>query len=244
MPLVGVTTYYAEAAWGPWRRLAGVVPAPYFELVAAAGGRPLLLPPVRSAPDGPSAGAAEVVGALDALVLVGGGDLDPSSYGQARHAAVKATDAGRDRSEDALLGAALAADLPVLAICRGMQVLNVHLGGTLHQHLPEQVGHERHRPGTGRFGSVEVVTEPGSLLAGALGGRTVVQCSHHQAVDRLGDGLVVTARAAGAAGPVVEGVELPGRRFVVGVQWHPEESEDRRLFDALLGAVQVRAEAR
>lgn len=240
-PLVGVTTYYAEAAWGPWHRPAAVLPAPYFELVAAAGGRPTLLPPCRSAPDGPESGAAEVAEALDGLVLVGGGDLDPAGHGRPGHPAADGVDPIRDRSEASLLAAALDRDLPVLAICRGLQLLNVYLGGTLFPHLPDVVGHGGHRPAAGQFADVEVVTVPGTVTARALGTEATVQCSHHQAIDRLGAGLVVAARsiepATGSGGlpeGLIEAIELPDRRFVVGVQWHPEESGDRRLFDALI----------
>lgn len=237
VPLVGVSTYVAEAAWGDWTRRAAVVPSSYYELVAAAGGRPLLLPHCLEASGGPGEGAAGVVAALDGLVLVGGGDLDPASYGQARHPASRGVDPARDASERALLEAALAADLPVLAICRGHQLLNVALGGTLFQHLPDVAGHEAHRRAGGEFEDVDVVTVPGTTTAAAMGERATVRCSHHQAIDRLGDGLVVAARALGpGAVEVVEAVELPGRRFVVGIQWHPEEAGDRRLFDAVLAA--------
>jgi putative glutamine amidotransferase len=245
-PLVGVTTYYADAAWGPWHQPAAVVAAPYFELAAAAGGRPLLLPPCRAAPGGPGAGAADVVDALDALVLVGGGDVDPVAYGQRGQPAAEGVDADRDRSEAALLVAALDRDLPLLAICRGHQLLNVQLGGTLFPHLPDVVGHDGHRPAAGQFGDVTVTTESGTWTARAMGAKAVVKCSHHQAIDRLGVGLVVAARALEPAHRLpdappmphgmVEAVELPDRRFVVGVQWHPEESGDGRLFDALVAA--------
>ena len=242
-PLVGVTTYAAEAAWGPWHRPAAVLPAPYFELVAAAGARPLLLPPARQAAGGPGAGAAAVIDALDALVLVGGGDLAPVRYGGPAHPELAGVDSVRDASEVALLAAALERDLPVLAICRGLQLLNVHLGGSLVAHLPEVVGHRGHQPAPGRFDDVDIVTVPGTRTAAALGEKDTGRCSHHQAGARLGSGLVVSARSVeAAAGPgggpagVVEAVELAGARFVVGVQWHPEESGDRRLFDALLAA--------
>lgn len=247
-PLVGVTTYYVEAAWGPWRSPAAVVPAPYFEMVAEAGGRPMLLPPSRSAPGaagsgtgvadiaGSRTGAVGVVSALDALVLVGGGDVDPAAYGAPHHPAVAGVDAVRDRSELALLEAALDRDVPVLAICRGLQLLNVHLGGTLYTHLPDVIGHDGHQPGPGRFSEVEVATVPGTRTAGILGEQVTARCSHHQSVDRLGRGLVVTALSKGDAEKVVEAVELPTHRWVLGVQWHPEESGDRRLFDALVAA--------
>lgn len=244
LPLVGVTTYHAEASWGPWRRPAALVPSSYFELVAAAGGRPVLLPPCRSSPGGPSAGAAEVAASLDALVLIGGGDLDPTSYGAPAHPQVAGVTAGRDLSEAALLAAALGADLPVLAICRGLQILNVHLGGTLLQHLPDVLGHRGHQPAAGQFADVVVETVAGTVTAAVIGEKETVRCSHHQGIDRLGQGLVVSARSveagAGDGEGVVEAAELRGRRFVVGVQWHPEESGDVRLFDALVAATRQR----
>ena len=145
LPLIGVSTYVADVAWASWERRAAVLPESYFELVAAAGGRPLLLPPRQTGPGGPEAGAAEVVAVLDGLVLTGGGDVDPAAYGEEPDPEVGGVDLNRDASERALLAAALEADLPVLAICRGCQVLNVYLGGTLHQHLPDVVGNVDHR---------------------------------------------------------------------------------------------------
>jgi gamma-glutamyl-gamma-aminobutyrate hydrolase PuuD len=133
----------------------------------------------------------------------------------------------------ALLAAALDADLPVLAICRGLQVLNVHLGGTLIQDVPDVVGNSGHRPAPGRFGPVEVHIEAGTLLSKAMGESAVVSCSHHQAIDALGTGLVVTAHAADG---LIEAAELPARRFVLGVQWHPEQDRDLRVFEALVRA--------
>ena len=229
---MGVTTYRQQASWGPWDRLAAVLPASYVDTVASAGGRPVLLPPFGSG--GVDEDGAGVVEALDALVLVGGGDIDPARYGQRPHAATSGVDPGRDASELALLDAALHADLPVLAICRGMQLLDVHLGGTLFQHVPDVVGHDGHQPARGCFADVEVTTEAGSIVAKVMGETAVVRCSHHQALDRLGDGLVVTARAADG---LAEAIELPTARFVVGVQWHPEENADERLFRALLDAI-------
>ncbi len=232
VPVVGLTTYNQRAAWGPWDRVAAVLPASYVDTVAAAGGRPVLLPPVT--PDADEGGAARVVEALDALVLVGGGDVDPARYGQQPDPATSGVDAGRDASELAVLEAALRADLPVLAICRGMQLLDVHLGGTLFQHVPDVVGHDGHQPARGCFADVEISTEAGSMVSKVMGETATVRCSHHQAVDALGDGLIVTARAADG---LVEAIELPAARFVVGVQWHPEEDGDERLFRALLDAL-------
>ena len=242
-PLVGVTTYYTEATWGPLRRPAAVVTAAYFELVAQAGARPVLLPPTRSALGGPAAGADDVVAVLDALVLIGGGDLDPASYGQVALPQVGGVDDTRDRSEHALLASALERDVPVLAVCRGHQLLNVHLGGSLHQHLPAVVGHDGHRRVLGEFHDMEVTTSAGSIVSSIFGDKTTVRCSHHQAVDRLGAGLVVTARsieppeATGDPEGVIEAIELPGPRFVVGLQWHPEDANDGRPFRALVEAI-------
>jgi putative glutamine amidotransferase len=236
LPLVGVSTYVADVAWGSWERRAAVLPESYFELVAAAGGRPLLLPPASTAPGGPAAGAEEVIAVLDALVLPGGGDLDPAAYGESPDPEVGGIDQNRDASERALLAAALGADLPVLAICRGCQVLNVSLGGTLHQHLPDVVGNLDHRSAPMVFGDVDVATVPGTVTADVFGATTTVRCSHHQAIRDLGRDLVVTARAGDG---VVEAVELPSARFVLAVQWHPEEGMDKRPFDALVRAARA-----
>jgi putative glutamine amidotransferase len=240
-PLIGVTTYVADARWASWERRAAVLPASYYELVAASGGRPLLLPPSGSAPGGPAAGAEEVVAVLDGLVLTGGGDVDPLAYGEQPVPEVAGVDPTRDAGERALLAAALGADLPVLAVCRGCQVLNVELGGTLHQHLPDVVGHLAHRSEPYVFGDVEVETVPGSIAARVFGASPTVLCSHHQAIRALGRGLVATASTPDG---VVEAVELPSARFVLGVQWHPEEGMDQRPFAALVDAAAAYAAAR
>jgi putative glutamine amidotransferase len=236
VPLIGVSTYVAEARWGRWERRAAVLPENYFELVAGAGGRPLLLPAPSTAPDGPGQGADEVVAILDGLVLTGGGDVDPLAYGEEPVPEVAGIDSNRDASERALLQAALRVGLPLLAICRGCQLLNVELGGTLHQHLPDVIGHTDHRNAPYVFGDVEVDTEPGSLAAQVFGATPRVRCSHHQAIRALGRGLVPTARTHDG---VVEAVELPGSRFVLAVQWHPEEGRDQRPFDALVCAARA-----
>jgi gamma-glutamyl-gamma-aminobutyrate hydrolase PuuD len=240
-PLIGVTTYVADASWGSWERRAAVLPASYFELVASAGGRPLLLPPTGTSPDGPGAAADEVVAVLDGLVLTGGGDVDPLAYGEHPAPEVAGVDLARDESERALLAAALRLDLPVLAICRGCQVLNVELGGSLHQHLPDVVGHSEHRSAPYVFGDVAVATAPGSVTAAVFGDEPTVRCSHHQAIRELGRDLVATASTADG---VVEAVELPSARFVLGVQWHPEEGRDQRPFDALVTAARAYGVAR
>jgi gamma-glutamyl-gamma-aminobutyrate hydrolase PuuD len=230
-PIVGVTTYRQRAAWGPWDRTAAVLATSYVECVTSAGAQPVLLPPSNS--NDPRTGAASVVDAIDALVLVGGGDIDPVRYSQPAHCATNGIDPMRDEAESFLLDAALATGVPVLAICRGMQLLNVHRGGTLVQHLPDAVGHTGHQPRIGCFAPVAVTTVPGSRIARILGTTATVRCSHHQAVDQLGEGLVVTARAGDG---VAEAIEIPAARFAVGVQWHPEEESDTRLFEALVNA--------
>jgi putative glutamine amidotransferase len=240
LPLIGVTTYVADVRWGNWERRAAVLPASYFELVAAAGGRPLLLPPSTASGD-PEAGAEQVVDVLDGLVLTGGGDVDPGAYGEEPDPEVGGVDPNRDASERALLAAALEADIPVLAICRGCQVLNVYLGGNLHQHLPDVIGNLDHRKAAMQFEDVQVATEPGTTTADVFGPSTAVRCSHHQAIRDLGRDLVVTARAGDG---VVEAVELPSARFVLAVQWHPEESMDQRPFDALVHAARAYREER
>jgi putative glutamine amidotransferase len=177
--------------------------------------------------------AAGAIRAVDGLVLSGGADIDPARYGEPPHPRT-ATSPGRDAWELALLHAALAAGRPVLAICRGMQLLNVACGGTLHQHLPETVGHDGHCPQPGTFGRTEVRIAPAGRLTGILGARLTVSCHHHQAIHRLGTGLVPTGWATDGT---IEAIEHPGHSFVLGVQWHPEEdTADRRLFAALVHA--------
>jgi putative glutamine amidotransferase len=236
IPLVGVSTYVAEASWGAWRRPAAVLPVSYYELVAAAGGRPLLLPPLSTAASSPGFGAEEVIDRLDGLVLTGGGDVDPATYGEKAAPEVGGVDPIRDASERALLAAALAVDMPVLAVCRGCQILNVERGGTLFQHLPDVVGHEGHRTAPATFGEVKVTTTPGSRTASIFGPAATVLCSHHQSIKELGAGLVATAHGDDG---VIEAVELPGSSFVVGVQWHPEEGGDQRSFVALVEAARA-----
>jgi gamma-glutamyl-gamma-aminobutyrate hydrolase PuuD len=200
----------------------------YVDSVVAAGGVPVLLPPV-------AGGAAEAVEAVDAVVLSGGADVEPRRYGAVPHpATVSRPD--RDAFELAVLRAALSRGRPVLAICRGMQLLNVACGGTLHQHLPEcRAGSRAHQPAPGQFGANRVRVLPGSRLERILGGPATVPCHHHQAVRALGAGLHAVAWAADGT---VEALEHPGNGFVLGVQWHPEEPRPggSRLFGALVRA--------
>lgn len=225
-PLIGVTTYFEPARWGAWVREAALLPASYVRAVERAGGVPVLLPPTA----GPAPGPAELVRRLDGVVLAGGGDLDPALYGAQRHPQTGPPQPLRDRFELALIRAAMAAGLPFLAVCRGMQVLNVACGGTLLQHLPDEVGHTRHGPGGGQTVRHPVRISPTSQTGKILGETREVPAYHHQAVGRLGSGLVPVAWADDQ---IVEAVELRGHRFGLAVQWHPEEDADPRLFEAL-----------
>ncbi|GAB3492939.1 gamma-glutamyl-gamma-aminobutyrate hydrolase family protein [Amycolatopsis cihanbeyliensis] len=228
-PVIGLTTYTELARFGVWEVDAAVLHRSYVDCVVRAGGIPMLLPPV-------GAGYAERLAAIDGLVLVGGADVDPARYDQPPHAGT-VTRPERDEFEFGLLEHALAATVPVLGVCRGMEVLNVALGGTLIQHLPETTGSSAHQPAVATFGSSTITLAEGSRAAGILGAETSCRCYHHQAVDRLGAGL----RAVGwAADGTVEAVELPGEPFVLGVQWHPEQDQDDlRLFAALVAAARA-----
>jgi putative glutamine amidotransferase len=227
MTVIGLTTYSEPAAMLVWQREFAMLHATYVAATERAGGTAVLLPPQGT-------GAAEVLDRVDGLVLTGGADFDPRRYGQAPGISTSRPRELRDEWETVLVRVALARGLPLLAVCRGLQILNVALGGTLHQHLPAVTGHDRHQPGPGVFGAVDVTNEPGSRTAGLIGPRVRVHCHHHQAVDRLAGGLTVTGRADDGT---VEAVEVPGPAFAVGVQWHPEEnSEDIRLLAALVAA--------
>jgi anthranilate synthase component 2/putative glutamine amidotransferase len=224
-PVVGITTYRETARWGVWNCPAVLVPADYVRQVSGAGGVPVLLPPI--------AGDAEVLDRLDALVLAGGADVDPARYGADRSPRTGPAAGDRDEAELALLAAAVQRDLPVLAVCRGLQLLTVLRGGTLVQHLPDVVGTDVHVPSPGTYGDNAVRIAPGSRLAGLVGTEAAWACHHHQAVDRLGEGLTAVAWADDGT---VEAAELDGARFVVGVQGHPEVGDDARLFTGLVAA--------
>ena len=223
-PIVGITTYITPAAWGVWELETALVPADYVRAVERAGGRPLLVPPSVE-------GVEETLDSVDGLVFSGGSDLDPGLYGQDQHAETTGIVRERDSAELVLLRAALERDLPVLAICRGSQVLNVALGGDLIQHLPEVVGTERHKEVAGTFADHDVSIEPGSRLGELIGARAPVKSHHHQGFGRIADRLRVTARDEDGT---VEALEDPSRRFALGVLWHPEAGEDARLFQALV----------
>ncbi|MDX6505642.1 MAG: putative glutamine amidotransferase [Gaiellaceae bacterium] len=223
-PLVGITTYVTPARFGSWEELTALVPADYVRAVEGAGGRALLVPPSDD-------GVEETLEALDGLIFSGGSDLDPGTYGQEAHPETKGVVEERDRAELALLQAALARDMPVLAVCRGSQVLNVALGGDLVQHLPDVVGDEKHKHTPGEYADHEVDVLPETRLGALLGDRAPVKSHHHQGFGRLGSGLRESARADDGT---IEGLEDPSRRFALGVLWHPEAGEDMRLFEALV----------
>lgn len=229
-PIVGLTTYLQQAQTGVWDVRASFLPAVYLEGVTAAGGIATLLPPQ---PVDESV-AERVLSCLDGLVITGGRDVDPAAYGQSPHAATDAPAQDRDAWEFALVRGALARGLPLLGICRGAQVLNVALGGTLHQHLPDVVGHYQHQLGNAVFSTSSITTVPGTRLASLIGESTDAQCYHHQAIAELGRGLIASAWDTDG---VVEGVETTGEQFVLAVQWHPEERlDDLRLFAGVVQA--------
>jgi gamma-glutamyl-gamma-aminobutyrate hydrolase PuuD len=222
-PLIGITTYVEPAAWGYWHLDAALIPYDYVRAVERAGGRAVLVPPDED-------GIEEVLNAVDGLIFSGGNDLTPAEYGAEPDPATNGTNPARDRAELALLEAALERDLPVLAICRGVEVLNVLRGGDIVQHLPDVVGNDDHRKVPGTFAEHPVRVEPSSQLGEVRGG---VKSSHHQGLGRIGDGL---REVAWAEDGVVEALEDPEKPFVVGVLWHPEAGEDQRLFEQLVEA--------
>ena len=237
-PVVGMTTYLEQAQTGIWDVRASFLPHIYFEGVTLAGGIAVLLPP-QPVDDHI---ANRVLDGLDGLVITGGKDVDPARYGQAPHPKTDEPRHDRDEWELALLAAALKRGLPVLGICRGAQVLNVALGGTLHQHLPDVVGHSRHQAGNAVFSTSRVHVAPGTRLATLIGQYSDEQCYHHQAIAELGKGLIASARDSDG---VIEAIELPGDTFVVAVQWHPEERlSDLRLFAAVVEAAKAFATER
>ncbi len=231
---IGVTAATERVSYGVWREIPAIIsPARYVQAVQRAGGRPILLPPDPEDAEDPSG----VLDLLDALVVTGGaGDLDPALYGEEPHHETGPVQEVRDAYELALVRGALARELPILGICRGMQVLNVAYGGTIEQHLPDALGHEEHRHTPGTFADHEVRLVPGSLAARAAGAeRTPVKSHHHQGIKEVGSGLEVTGWAT--EDDAVEALEDPSCRFVLGVLWHPEEDEDSRLIKALVSEV-------
>jgi putative glutamine amidotransferase len=236
--VIGLTTYLEQARTGVWDVPAAFLPKAYFEAVTKAGGIAVLLPPQPASREI----ANRVMDSIDGLIITGGKDVDPARYGQEPHPTTDAPRPDRDAWEEALLTAAIERDLPFLGICRGAQVLNVTLGGTLHQHLPDVIGHTSYQLGRGEFNSVAVDIEPTSSLHELIGEEIDVHVYHHQAIDSVGEGLRVTARSSDG---VIEAVELDSVAFGVAVQWHPEENaDDIRLFEGLVEAAREHRAAR
>jgi putative glutamine amidotransferase len=233
-PLIGITSYAEEIRWGVWTEEAALIPLSYVRAVERAGGRPLVVPPSED-------GLEETLGILDGLILSGGGDLDPALYGADAHPETDTPRPQRDHAELRLLQHALQRDMPVLAVCRGSQLLNVARGGDLVQHLPDDLGHERHKHEPGQFSDHDVRLDPGSRIGTLLGEHAPVKSHHHQGYGRIGTGL---REAAWADDGTVEALEAPDKRFAVGVLWHPEEGEDFALFRALVDEARAFREGR
>jgi putative glutamine amidotransferase len=223
-PIIGISSDVQLTTFGAWTEESALVPTDYTRAVEQAGGRALLIPPSDD-------GVEETLDVLDGLVLSGGSDLDPASYGQDPHPETKGVIEARDRAELALLRGALERDMPVLAVCRGSQILNVGLGGDLVQHLPEVVGHDDHKHTPGQYADHDVSVDSDTRLGALLGDRAPVKSHHHQGFGRIGSGLRESAHAEDGT---VEALEDPSRRFALGVLWHPEAGEDTRLFEAFV----------
>jgi putative glutamine amidotransferase len=232
-PVIGILTPITVAEYGVWNQPSAVMPVNYIDAVQAAGALTLLVTPDPALTDDPDA----LLDRLDGLILAGGADLDPDVYDAPAHPETAGCQRDRDDFELALTRRAVARDLPLLGICRGIQVLNVAFGGTLYQHLPEAVGHGEHRRVPGSFDGAEhdVLLLADSLAARAIGElRHATRSHHHQGIDRVGAGLTVSGRAD--LDDLVEAIELPGRRFALAVQWHPEADPASRLISAFVEA--------
>ena len=236
-PLIGICTNLVRAQWGVWDQRAALLPFAYVQAVQRAGGLTLMIPPDPQLEEDPD----EVLDLIDGLILAGGNDIDPACYEAPRHPETKVIVPERDRVELVLARRAVERDLPVLGICRGMQLLNVAFGGTLLQHLPDEVGHGAHRLSPGTFDGTEhdVQLQPDSLAARAAGEELhSTNSHHHQGLDRIGDGFVVTGRST--LDELPEAIENPSKQFVLGVQWHPEADERSRVIGALVEQARTR----
>jgi gamma-glutamyl-gamma-aminobutyrate hydrolase PuuD len=233
-PIIGITGELEAARWGNWIREAVVSPVSYTRAVERAGGTPVILPPV------PASSVPVLIAGLNGLVLTGGRDVDPSLYDEAPHAQTDVPDHRRDRFELILTRAAIEADLPFLAIGRGMHILNVARGGTLTQYLPDRLGNESHKPDPVKMTTHELQISPASQLGRLLGAAAQVPAAHDQAVSRLGNGL---SPVAWTVDQVVEAIELQDHRWGLGVQWSPEDSDDPLLFETLVNVAMAAAAA-
>jgi putative glutamine amidotransferase len=231
-PVIGICTAVARANWGAWQdREAALLAFSYIGAIQRAGGLAVMIPPDERLEHDPDA----MLDLLDGLILAGGNDIDPAAYGADPHPETHHIVPERDRSELALARRAVERDMPLLGICRGMQLINVAFGGTLRQHLPEELGHEEHRRRLGSFEGADhdVRLTPGSLAARAAGEELHgTKSHHHQGVATVGEGLEVTGYSV--LDELPEALEAPGRRFVLGVQWHPEADERSRIVGALV----------
>ena len=231
-PVIGVCAAIEQARYGPWDELVVFLPRAYTDAVRSAGGAAVLLPPDPEAAEAPR----ELLDRVDALVLAGGSDVDPGCYGADPHPRTVRTRPERDRFEFALAREALARGLPLLGICRGMQVLNVARGGTLVQHLPEELGDDRHLTAPGIWAEHGVRLQPDSLAARAARAEHVtVTTHHHQGIGELGEGLVATGWSE--EDEIVEAIELPSAGFALGVLWHPEQDATERVIPSLVSSV-------
>jgi putative glutamine amidotransferase len=239
-PVIGICAAVEAAAWAKWTDvLANLSPRTYSQSVQAEGALALVLAPDDAVAERPD----ELLDLVDGLMLAGGSDVDPTSYGARPHPATGGSRPERDRFELGLAHRAIERDIPVLGICRGMQMLNVACGGTLDQHLPDGLGHEDHCHTPGAFSDHEVRLEPGSLAARAVGAETTaVKSHHHQGVDELGEGL--TATGWSVPDGIVEAIELDGRPYALGVLWHPEQDERSRVVGSLVDAARERSGGR
>jgi putative glutamine amidotransferase len=231
LPVIGICTSLTHARWGVWNQRAALSSFGYITAIQRAGGLAVMIPPDPRLEHDPD----EMLDLIDGLILAGGEDVDPAAYGATPHPMTKHTVPERDRVELALAHRAIERDIPVLGICRGMQLMNVAFGGTLHQHLPDEVGHEDHRrfPGSFEGADHDVRLSAGSLAALAAGEELHgTKSHHHQGVDVVGEGLEVTGHST--LDDLPEAIEAPAHRFVLGVQWHPEADEGSRVLEAFV----------
>jgi len=240
-PVIGICTTLVQARWGVWEDVAALLSYNYVTAIQSAGGMAVMIPPDPELERDPD----PLLDLLDGLILAGGNDIDPTCYGAERHAATVNLVPERDAVELALMRRAWERDMPVLGICRGMQLINVAAGGTLLQHLPDEVGHGDHRrvPGSFDGSDHDVRLVPGSLAARAAGEHVhVTKSHHHQGVDVVGEGLEITGYSM--LDDLPEAIEAPDRRFVLGVQWHPEADERSQVVSALVEEARAYCEAR